>query len=101
MTPTIGGPHTKFKIHFRVLLNGADYNYRFTGTRCPRFTFPGGTGNPNALRGDLWSDPISAATGQTLCPGTYHVGVSVMDFGRFRGFRRPAQPFGTTTFTVR
>jgi hypothetical protein len=101
VTPGVGGPHTKFHIHFHVLLNGADYSYRFTGTRCRRFTFPGGTGDPNALRGSLWSDGVGAVQGQALCPGTYHVSVSVMGFLRSSGPRYPRRPFGSATFTVR
>ncbi|MHB1570539.1 MAG: hypothetical protein ACYCXW_04100 [Solirubrobacteraceae bacterium] len=101
VTPLVGGPHTNFEIHFRVLLNGADYSYHFYGTSCPHFTFPGGTGKPNALRGDLWTDPIRAAVGQPLCAGTYHVAVTVMDLGRAGNPKQPARPFGTGTFTVR
>jgi hypothetical protein len=101
VTPAVGGPHTRFKIHFRVLLNGADYSYRFSGASCPKFTFPGGIGKPNALRGDLFSDSVSAVMGQALCPGTYHVAVTVMDLGRSGNLRHPAGPFGIATFTVR
>jgi hypothetical protein len=101
VTPSVGTPHTTFKVHFRILLNGAGYRYRFTGTRCPRYTFPGGTGKPNALRGGLWSDPVRAVTGQALCPGTYHVAVSVMDLGRFGNLKPTVKPFGAATFTVR
>lgn len=101
VTPAIGGPHTNFAVHFRVLLNSADYRYEFTGTRCHGFTFPGGTGKPEVVRGELWSDSLRAIQGQALCPGTYHVAVSVMDLGRFGGYRRRARPFGTATFTVR
>jgi hypothetical protein len=72
-----------------VLLNGADYSYTVTGTRCPTFTFPGGTGKPNSLRGSLWSDSLSAVQRQRLCPGVYHVAVTVMDvgLGRLTGAR--------------
>jgi hypothetical protein len=101
VTPTAGGPHTQFKVHFRVLLNGADYRYQVSGTDCPQFTFPGGTGKPNALRGDLWSDSLSAVQGQALCPGTYHVTVAVMDRGRFGNLKQPVRPFGSASFTVR
>jgi hypothetical protein len=99
VTPTVGGASTRFKIHFRVLLNGADYQYRFSGTSCPKFTFTGGTGKPNVLRGDLWSDSVGAVTGQALCPGTYHVAVTVFD--RSGSPPHPVGPFGTATFTVR
>ena len=95
VSPAVGGPHTSFTIHFRVLLNGAQYQYAFTGTQCPRVTFTGGTSKPNALRGSLWSDGVAAARGQALCAGTYHVAVSVFE----RGQR--AKPFGSATFVVR
>jgi hypothetical protein len=101
ITPAVGGPHTEFTIHFRVLLNGADYTYRFSGTSCPSFTFAGGTGDPNALRGSLWNDGVSAVEGQTLCRGTYHVSVSVLDLGRFNSRFINAKPFGSATFTVK
>jgi len=101
VSPAIGGPHTKFKIHFRLLLNGADYHYQFTGTSCPTFTFPGGTGDPNALRGSLWSDGVGGVQGEALCPGTYHVAVSVLDLGLAGYIHQPAKPFGTATFTVK
>jgi hypothetical protein len=102
VAPAVGGPRTRFTIHFRVLLNGADYRYRFTGTPCPAFTFPGGTGKPNALRGSLWSDGVGAVQGESLCPGSYRVSVTVMDFGRGGGPRQPAaRPFGSASFTVR
>jgi hypothetical protein len=94
------GPHTNFTVHFRVLLNGADYRYKFTDTSCPSFTFTGGTGKPEAVRGELWSDGIRAV-GQALCPGIYRVAVSVMDRGRLRTYRHLPRPFGTATFTVR
>lgn len=101
VTPVAGGPHTMFTIHFRVLLNGADYRYKFTGTSCPGFTFTGGTGKPDAVRGEIWSDGVHGVLGQTLCPGTYHVAVSVMDRGRFGTYRHLPGPFGTATFVVR
>lgn len=101
VTPAHGGPRTNFTVHFRVLLNGADYQYRVTGTTCPGFTFAGGSGKPDVVRGELWSDGIRAVRGQTLCPGTYHVAVSVMDRGRFGGYRRRPQPFGAAAFSVR
>jgi hypothetical protein len=88
-------------VHFSVLLTGADYAYTVTGARCPQFTFPGGTGGgPNDIRGDVWNDPLSAVQGQTLCSGTYHVAVTVMDLGRYRRLTHRAKPFGTATFTV-
>jgi hypothetical protein len=101
VTPQTGGRHTAFRVHFRVLLTDADYHYTFSGTHCPQFTFPGGTGGgPNDLRGDLWSDPLTAVQGQALCSGTYRVSVTVMDLGRYGNLKHPARPFGSATFTV-
>jgi hypothetical protein len=100
VTPAIGGPHPNFAVHFRVLLNAADYRYTFTGTTCPTFTFPGGTGKPEVVRGEVWSDGNRAVQGQALCPGTYHIAISIIDHRRF-GADRPQGPFGTATFTVR
>ena len=102
VTPQVGGQHTTFRVHFRVLLNDADYRYTFSGPRCPQFTFPGGTGGGrNDLRGRLWSDPLSAVQGQALCPGSYQVSVTVMDLGRHGSLKQPARPFGTAAFRVR
>jgi hypothetical protein len=102
VTPRTGGPHTPFMVHFRVLLNDASYQYTFSGTRCPQFTFPGGTGGgTNDLRGRSWSDPLAAVQSQALCPGTYRVSVTVTDLGRYGALMHPAHPFGTATFTVR
>ncbi len=102
VTPSIGGPHTNFMLHFRVLLNDADYSYRLTGTRCPAITVNGGDGGGGALglRGRIWSDVVDAVSGQTWCPGTYHLSATVMDRGRYGMLQHPAAPFGTATFTV-
>jgi hypothetical protein len=95
VTPSVGGPQTAFKVHFQVLLNGAGYEYRLTGTRCPGITVNGGDGGGTEdLRGRTWSDVVNAVGGQTWCPGTYHLSVTIMG-------RRLARPFGTTTFTVK
>jgi hypothetical protein len=100
VTPRTGGPHTQFRIHFRILLSDAHYRYKFSGTRCPQFTFPGGTGGGyNDLRGELWSDALGAPEVHALCPGTYHVTVAVMQLGRYG--MRPARPFGSATYTVK
>jgi hypothetical protein len=102
VTPSVGGPHTMFKLHFRVLLNDADYTYRLTGTRCPAITGNGGDGGgTNDLRGRIWTDVVDAVAGQRWCPGTYHLCATVMDLGRHGALRHPAKPFGTATFTVR
>lgn len=95
VTPSVGGPNTKFTVHFRVLLNNADYSYRLSGTRCPAITpSGGGGGGTEDLRGRIWSDSIDAVQGQGWCPGTYHLSVAVMG-------RANASPFGTATFTVK
>lgn len=103
VTPVVGGPHTKFLLHFRVLLNGADYHYRLTGTRCPAITLNGGDGGGGALglRGRIWTDAVDAVDGQTWCPGTYHLSATVMDLGSHGSLTHPATAFGTATFTVR
>jgi len=103
VTPAVGGPHTKFMLHFRVLLNDADYHYQLTGTRCPAITLNGGDGGGGALglRGRIWTDSVDAVDGQTWCPGTYHLSATVMDLGSHGSLAHPATPFGTATFTVR
>jgi hypothetical protein len=101
VTPSVGGPHTAFKLHFRLLLNGADYTYHLSGTSCPTITVNGGSGGGSTdLRGRIWSDIVDAVQGQTWCPGTYHLSATVMDLGRHGQLRHPAKPFGTATFTV-
>ncbi len=101
VTPAVGGPHTNFVLHFRVLLNDADYRYRLTGTSCPAITVNGGSGGGAMdLRGRIWSDVVDAAQGQTWCPGTYHLSATVMDLGRHGMLKHPVAPFGTATFTV-
>jgi hypothetical protein len=94
VTPSAGGPHTVFKVHFQVLLSGAGYSYALSGTRCPAVTLNGGDGGgTNDLRGRIWSDVVDAVGGQTWCPGTYHLSVAIMN-------RPGARPFGTAAFTV-
>lgn len=100
VTPAVGGPHAAFTVHFRLLLSDADYHFSFSGTRCPQITFADGQGGPTELRGDLFSAILDAVHGQTWCPGTYHVSVTVMDLGRRGNLKHPARPFGSATFTV-
>ena len=100
VTPRVGGPHTIFKVHFRVLLNNADYSYRLFGTKCPAITVNGGDGGgTNDLRGRIWSDQVDAVDGQSWCPGTYHLSVATMG-GQRRVVTYPPRPFGTATFKV-
>jgi hypothetical protein len=102
VTPATGGPHAKYAVHFRLLLNDADYRFTFSGTRCPQITFAGGQGGGTGdLRGRRFSAVLDAVQGQTWCPGTYHVSVTVMDLGRAGSPKYPARPFGTATFVVR
>jgi hypothetical protein len=102
VTPGTGGPRTTFALHFRILLNDADYRYTFTGTKCPAITFPGGSsGSTNDLRGRIFGVALDAVAGQTWCPSTYHVSATVTDLGRAGSLKHPARPFGTATFTVR
>lgn len=102
VTPAAGGTHTNFMVHFRVLLNDADYSYVLSGTRCSAITVSGGGGGgTNDLRGRIWSDNVDAVAGQTWCPGTYHLSVAIMDLGRHGSLKLPARPFGSATFTVK
>ena len=102
VTPGVGGPHTVFTLHFKVLLNDADYRYQLTGTRCAAITANGGDGGgTNDLRGRTWSDVVDAVARQTWCPGTYHLSAAVMDRGRYGELKHRASPFGTATFTVK
>jgi hypothetical protein len=95
VTPRVGGRDTIFKVHFRLLLNGADYSYRLSGTKCPAITVNGGDGGgTNDLRGRIWTDQVGAVAGQAWCPGTYRLSVSIMG-------RAAASPFGTASFTVK
>ena len=76
VTPTSGGQHAKYAVHFRLLLSGADYRFEISGTRCPQITYAGGGGGGGGygdLRGHVLSYDLDAVRGQTWCPGTYHV----------------------------
>ena len=79
-----------------MLLNGAFYAYRLSGTTCPAITVSGGSsgGGNDDLRGRVWSDQVEAVAGQTWCPGTYQLSATIANRG-------PARPFGTATFTVK
>jgi hypothetical protein len=100
--PATGGPHASYTVHFRILLNDADYRFHVSGTRCPQITFAGGQGGgAGDIRGRTFGGLLDAVHGQTWCPGTYHVSVTVMDLGRAGNLKHPANPFGTATFVVR
>ncbi len=101
VTPATGGPHAHFAVHFRILLNDADYSFHFGGARCPRITFPGGQGGgADDIRGRIFGANLDAVQGQTWCPGTYRVSVTVSDLGRADSLTHRPHPFGTATFTV-
>jgi hypothetical protein len=101
VTPSNGGPHANFKLHFRILLNDADYSYKLSGTSCPAVTVNGGSGGGTLdIRGRIWSDAVDAVAGQAWCPGTYHLSATVMGLGRHGNLKHPARPFGTARFTV-
>jgi hypothetical protein len=104
VTPATGNQHAKYAVHFRLLLNDADYHFEMSGTSCPQITVAGGGGGGGGdgdLRGRILSYDLDAVTGQTWCPGTYRISVRVMDLGRFGNLKHPAHPFGSATFTVR
>jgi hypothetical protein len=109
--PSSGGPHTTFTFRFRLLLNGASYQFRFSGpggAGCAGNTqarVGGGVGGgPDDIRGQVFGEsfrPPTGAPSQTAwCPGTYRVSVSAFHIpGPHSGRTYP--PFGTATFTVR
>ena len=102
VTPAAGGPDAHYTLHFRILLNDADYAFHVSGTRCSQVTVLGGQGSGTRdIRGRIFAANLDAVQGQTWCPGTYRVSVSVMDLGRAGTLNHTAKPFGTTTFTVR
>ena len=102
VTPASGNTRSKYSVHFRLLLTDADYRFQISGTRCPQITFAGGGGGGYSdLRGKTFSYALDAVTGQTWCPGTYDVSVTVLDLGRYGYLQHPAAPFGRATFTVR
>jgi hypothetical protein len=97
--PQVGGRHKAFTVHFRVLLNAADYSYTLTGGDCRSLW--GTRGSPDDSRGHMWSDAVVPVTGKSWCRGTYHLSVSVNDLGPAGMLKHPAKPFGTATFIVR
>jgi hypothetical protein len=97
-TPRVGGPYTAFRVHFRVLLNGADYTYTVTGGGC--HSLWGTHGSPDDSRGQIWSDTVVPVTGKSWCRGTYHLSVAAMDTRSRRDAQARGKPFGTATFVV-
>jgi hypothetical protein len=99
VTPRVAGPQAAFTVHFRVLLNAADYMYSISGAGC---RLPWGTrGSPDDSRGQIWSDRVEPLAGQHWCAGTYTMSVSVAALGPYGRLARRARPFGTATFVVR
>ena len=107
VTPATGGPNTRFALHFRALLNNAEYGLHKSKPNCPGVHLSrsyNDAGNPRGnLRGDLINAPLVEPDSRPRCPGTYHVSVRVTAIGPIGP--KPAHPitstpFGTTTFTV-
>lgn len=109
VTPSVGGPHSDYTVHFHVLLNYADYDYRISrppgGCSTVGLKTGGGlfTTRGTDLRGTTWSDPLGAPRGShgTWCAGTYRISVAVLGLKPNGDFEYLARPFGTATFTVR
>ncbi len=105
--PRSGTPHTIFRIRWRLLLTDADYTINVSGPngpRCRGANSLGGTsgGGVNDVRGQLYGANLGADSGaRSLCPGVYHLTVSVHDLGSAGNLKRGAPPFGSTSFTVK
>jgi hypothetical protein len=99
VTPRVGGRDTAFTVHFRVLLNAADYTYTITGGDCHSLWAT--QGSPDDSRGHIWTDHVVPTAGRQWCPGTYHLSVAVSNLGPAGTLRQPAKPFGSATFVVR
>ena len=107
VTPALGGPNTRFALHFRALLNNAEYGLHVTKPNCPGVHLAhsyNDAGNPRGnLRGDLINAPLVEPNSQPGCPGTYHVSVRVTTIGPIgpkQAYSVSSRPFGTATFTV-
>jgi hypothetical protein len=106
VTPAVGTAHSPFRVHFRVLLNEAEYVTRLSGPRCPGQhllgTTPGQTSQASNLRGHIYSSAIAINESEkTWCPGTYHLTVTLISEAFDHPFRPSAKPFGSATFMVR
>jgi hypothetical protein len=106
VTKVGSGQTASFTLHFKALLNGADYGYDWSGPRCPGITLPYGFSPDVILRGHTVSTKLPLAPSQPGCAGTYHVAVRVTGLEAI-GSIRPvshkviARPFGSATFIVR
>jgi hypothetical protein len=112
VTPRIGGPHTTFTVRFRLLLNQAFYEFRFSGPggpgchgRTPQGSDGSIGGGRKDIRGQIFSEPFQPESGAgpsvtSWCPGTFHVSVSAVG-GAGTPPGRSFGSFGTATFTVR
>ena len=107
VTPSTGGPNTRFALRFRALLNNAEYGLHITKPNCPGVHLShsyNGEGNPRGnLRGDLINAPLVEPNSQPRCPGAYSVSVRVTAIGPIgpkQAHPVSSKPFGTATFTV-
>ena len=112
VTPAVGGRTTVFRLHFRALLNGAQYSitssmiasaphFDYQHTPCVHSPSDGLGEYPNLVRGAALNTALSHPS-NPICPGTYRVTVAVGNLG-FPGDYRPgtARPFGAATVVVR
>jgi hypothetical protein len=100
------GPTPTFRLHFRALLNGADYGLDWSGPRCRGLILPRGFTETVVLRGSTVSTALPLIPDRPGCKGTYHVSARVIGLepiGSIRpvGRKINAKPFGSATFTVR
>ena len=107
VTPSTGGPNTRFALRFRALLDNAEYGLHITKPNCPGVHLShsyNGEGNPRGnLRGDLINAPLVEPNSQPRCPGAYSVSVRVTAIGPIgpkQAHPVSSKPFGTATFTV-
>jgi hypothetical protein len=107
VSPLTGGPTTRFRISWRLLLTGAAYQFNPVGPQgvdCyGANAIPGGlSGGTTDVRGHSYGETFGPSHGHTWCPGTYRVSVNVLAFGAGSPALRPTPlPFGSISFTVR
>ncbi len=106
VSPAVGGPHTRFRLAFRALLNGGGYGYEIeTGgpPRCRREAERAtggdgvGIGPVPLVRGQAISMTLMP-TRHGLCAGSYRIYVAYSNPGPDS---LPNFPFATVRFTVR